>query len=72
MSSYICENFQLFILYNLQFYHMVLTLKRLLATLNSIFDFLQKQSQNVRTFFSRIFYARKIFYDPKKFCPNPK
>ena len=26
MSSYICQNFQLFILYNFQFYHMVLKL----------------------------------------------
>ena len=36
MSSYTCENFQLFILYNFQFHHMVL--KQLPTDLNSIFD----------------------------------
>ena len=36
MSSYTCENFQLFILYNFQFHHMML--KRLSDDLNSIFD----------------------------------
>ena len=35
MSSYTCENFQLLILYNIQFHHMVL--KRLPEDLNSIF-----------------------------------
>ena len=40
MSSYQCENFQLFILYNFQFHHMVL--KRLPDTLNFIFDFFEK------------------------------
>ena len=40
MSSYTCENFQLFILYNFQFHHMVL--KRLPEDLNSIFDFFDK------------------------------
>ena len=40
MSSYQCENFQLFILYNFQFHHMVL--KWLPDTLNSIFDFFEK------------------------------
>ena len=38
MSSYTCENFQLFILYNFQFHHMVL--KRLPEDINSFFDFL--------------------------------
>ena len=37
MSSYTFENFQLFILYNFQFHHMVL--KRLPEDLNSFFDF---------------------------------
>ena len=40
MSSYTCENFQLFILYNFQFHHMML--KRLPEDLNSIFDFFSR------------------------------
>ena len=40
MSSYLCENFQLFIVYNFQFHHMVL--KRLPEDLNSIFDIFEQ------------------------------
>ena len=41
MSSYKCENFQLFILYNFEFHHMML--KRLPEGLNSILTFFKKR-----------------------------
>ena len=46
MSSYICQNFQLFIVYNFQFDNVVL--KRLPTVLKRILDFLpQKKHENL-------------------------
>ena len=40
MSSYTCENFQLFIIYNFEFHYMVL--KQLPEDLNPIFDIFEQ------------------------------
>ena len=65
MSSYTCENFQLFILYNFQFHHMVL--KRLPEDLNSIFDIFEQSdvffSSSSVLFFE--FYKIVDTYDEK-------
>ena len=56
MSSYTCENFQLFIVYNFQFHHMML--KRLPEDLNSIFDIFE---QSDVFFFLRLLFCFSNF-----------
>ena len=51
MSSYMYQNFQLFIVYNCQFDHVVL--KRLPTVINPILDFLPSKKQENEIFGAR-------------------
>ena len=59
MSSYMYQNFQLFIVYNCQFDHVVL--KRLPTVLNPIFDFLPSKKPGKCNFWGEEFFRMSSY-----------